>query len=265
MSEESIVSLTARLSGPDELGALKKDDEEIEKPWEPKPRIGLTAQDFPKEMLLVRANMIFIPKAGISQKGLNAMQRLAAFKNPDFYKAQAMRLTTYNKPRIISCCDETPDYLCLPRGCEGDITALCNDAGIIPAWLDKTQKGRSIQVDFNGILRDEQCQAIDELLKHENGVLSATTAFGKTVIAAKLIAERKVNTLVLVHRQQLLTQWMDRLGEFLKIDEVLPAAEKKRGRKKRQNVIGLIGRREEKPRWDCGYCDHAIFRQRRRR
>ncbi|MFZ2419180.1 MAG: DEAD/DEAH box helicase family protein [Smithellaceae bacterium] len=256
MSEESIVSLTARLSGPDELGALKKDDEEIGKSWEPKRRNGLTAQDFPKEMVFVRANMIFIPKAGISQKGLNAMKRLAAFKNPDFYKAQAMRLTTYNKPRIISCCDETPDYLCLPRGCEGDITALCNDAGIIPAWLDKTQKGRSIQVDFNGILRDEQCQAIDELLKHENGVLSATTAFGKTVIAAKLIAERKVNTLVLVHRQQLLTQWMDRLGEFLKIGEALPVMEKKRGRQKRQNVIGLIGAGKKSP---GGIVDIAIM------
>jgi len=200
--------------------------------------------------------MIFIQKAGISQRGLNALKRLAAFKNPDFYKAQAMRLTTYNKPRIIFCCDETPDYLCLPRGCEGDIIALCADAGITPAWLDKTQKGRSIQVAFNGILRDEQCQAADELLKHENGILSATTAFGKTVIAAKLIAERKVNTLILVHRQQLLTQWTDRLTEFLKIDEVLPAVEKKRGRKKRQSVIGLIGAGKKSP---CGIVDIAIM------
>lgn len=249
MSEENVVSLAARLSGRDELGALKKDDEEIEKPWEPKPRIELTAQDFPKEMLFVRANMIFIPKAGISQKGLNAMKRLAAFKNPDFYKAQAMRLPTYNKPRIISCCDETPDYLCLPRGCEEDIIALCADAGIKPGSLDKTQKGKSIQVDFDGVLRDEQCQAVEELLKHENGVLSATTAFGKTVIAAKLIAERKVNTLILVHRQQLLAQWADRLAEFLKIDEVVPVVEKKRGRRKRQNVIGLIGAGKKSPSW----------------
>ena len=256
MSEESIVSLAVRLSGPDELGELKKDDEEIEKPWVPEPRIGLTIQDFPEEMTLVRVNMIFISKAGVSQKGLNAMKRLAAFKNPDFYKAQAMRLPTYNKPRIISCCDETPDYLCLPRGCEGDITALCADAGITPAWLDETQKGKSIQVGFTGILRDEQCQAVEELLKHENGVLSATTAFGKTVIAAKLIAERKVNTLILVHRQQLLAQWTDRLGEFLKIDEVLPAMEKKHGRKKRQSVIGLIGAGKKSP---GGIVDIAIM------
>ncbi len=256
ISEEKIVSLAGRLSGPDELGALKEDDEEIEKPWEPKPRIGLTDQDFPDDMALIRANMIFIPKTGVSQRGLNALKRLAAFRNPEFYKAQAMRLTTYGKSRIISCADETPDYLCLPRGCEWDITALCADAGITPVWLDKTQKGKSIQVDFDGILRDEQCQVTDELLKHKNGVLSATTAFGKTVIAAKLIAERKVNTLILVHRQQLLTQWTDRLTEFLKIDEVLPAVEKKRGRKKRQNVIGLIGAGKKSP---GGIVDIAIM------
>lgn len=241
ISEGNIIALTARISGPDELGALKKDDEEAEKPWESKPRMELTAQDFPKEMALVKANMIFISKAGVSQRGLNVLKRLAAFKNPDFYKAQAMRLPTYNKPRIISCCDETADYLCLPRGCGEDIAAVCDEMGIEPVWSDKTQKGRRIQVDFDGILRDDQFQAVQELLKHENGVLSATTAFGKTVVAAKLIAERKVNTLILVHRQQLLAQWADRLADFLRIDEVLPVLEKKRGRKKKQSLIGVIG------------------------
>lgn len=256
MSEESMVSLAVRLSGPDELGVLKNDDEESEKPWEPKPSVRLTPQDFPGAITLVRANMLFVAKAGISQRGLNALKRLAAFRNPEFYKAQAMRLSTYGKDRIISCCDDTPDYLCLPRGCEVDIVSLLTGVSINVVWLDKTQKGRSIQVVFNGILRSEQEQAVLELLKHENGVLSATTAFGKTVIAAKLIAERKVNTLILVHRQQLVAQWKDRLGEFLKIDEVLPVMEKKRGRNKKQNVIGLIGAGKKSP---GGIVDIAIM------
>lgn len=226
ISEETVVSLTMRLCGPDELGDLRRDDEEIEKPWEQKRQVRLTAQDFPSALTLVRANMIFIPKAGISPKGLNALKRLAAFKNPDFYKTQAMRLSTYGKPRIISCCDETDDYLCLPRGCEPEMLSLLADTGVKAVCLDKTQKGRMIEVEFKGRLRNEQQEAIEEMLKHDSGVLSATTAFGKTVIAAKIIAERKVNTLILVHRQQLLEQWNDRLEDFLNINEVLPPLEK---------------------------------------
>ena len=55
------------------------------------------------------------------------------------------------------------------------------------------------------------------MLAHDTGVLAATTAFGKTVIAAWLIAQRGVNTLVLVHRRQLLEQWVERLSAFLNV------------------------------------------------
>ena len=115
-------------------------------------------------------------------------------------------------------------------------------------WSDNTNPGRHIKVEFNGTLREEQQFAAGEMLKHENGVLSATTAFGKTVIASKLIDERKVNTLILVHRQQLLSQWIAKLTEFLKIDEELPVLEKKRGRKKQQSLIGQIGAGKNNPK-----------------
>jgi len=184
------------------------------------------------------------------------LKRLAAFRNPEFYKAQALRLPTYGKPPIISCSDETPAYLCLPRGCEADVAVLLDEAGVKTAWSDHTCPGRRINVAFNGNLRDEQIPAAEEMLKHDTGVLSATTAFGKTVIAAKLIAERKVSTLVLTHRRQLLSQWTAKLTEFLEIDEALPVLEKKRGRKRKQNLIGQIGAGKARP---SGIIDVAIM------
>src|SRR5512145_791300 len=196
LSEEKLVTLTAKLCGGRELGILRTGDEETDAPWESAPQSDVIAGDFPAEINAVCANMIFIPLKDISSRGQNAIKRLAAFKNPDFYKAQAMRLPTFNKPRIISCADETPGYLCLPRGCADDLQALLNQAEVVMNWKDQTQAGRSIRVAFNGVLRDEQSEAVQSLLKFECGVLSAGTAFGKTVIAAKLIAERKVNTLV---------------------------------------------------------------------
>ena len=198
--------------------------------------------DIPETVHITRANMLYINKNGFSNKALNSLKRMAAFRNPDFYKAQAMRLPTYDKPRIISLSDETSDYLCLPRGCELDLVNLLGNLKADVEWADKTSLGRAISVEFNGLLRDEQADATDSMLRYDNGVLSATTAFGKTVIGAKLISERKVNTLVLVHTQQLLEQWKKRLNQFLTINEKLPDEPvKKRGRKKVRSIIGQLG------------------------
>lgn len=255
LSEAEIVTLISKLCRGNDMGTLKEADEERVKPWENN-QLKWSKTDFSREVKLVKANMIYIEKSGIAQKALNVLKRLAAFKNQEFYKAQAMRMPTYNKPRIISCADETPDYLCLPRGCEGDVISVLTEAKVEATWSDKTNPGRHIKVEFIGALRKEQQLAAEEMLKYENGVLAATTAFGKTVIAAKLIAERKVNTLILVHRQQLLSQWAARLTEFLNIDEELPALEKKRGRKKRQSLIGQIGAGQNNP---GGIIDIAIM------
>ncbi len=243
LSRDEIESFIAKLSrsiNGDELGVLRKDEEESSKPWEKIKIPQLTEYDFPEKINLIKANMIYIPKEGISQKALNVLKRLAAFKNPEFYKAQAMRLPTYNKPRIIGCAEETEEYLCLPRGCEEDISTILDKFKIDIEVVDKTNPGKHINVTFNGILKDEQLTAVDELLKYDNGVLAAATAFGKTIIAARLIAERKTNALVIVHRKQLLSQWISRLSEFLIIEEKLPEI-KKQSIRKRQSLIGQIG------------------------
>lgn len=224
-----------------ELGPLVQEDQ-AEKPWErgvSPPE--LTAFDFAKPVELVRANMVYVYKNGVSEKALGRIKRLAAFKNPGFYKAQAMRLPTYGKPRVICAAEETADYLAIPRGCETELVSLLEDAGARYQWEDKTNPGRPIQVEFAGELREEQRPAADALRAVNNGVLSATTAFGKTVIAASLIAEKKVNTLILVHTQALLNQWKIALEQFLVINETLPDLPQKRGRKKVRSIIGQLG------------------------
>ncbi|MBN2810179.1 MAG: DEAD/DEAH box helicase family protein, partial [Deltaproteobacteria bacterium] len=247
LSEERLEHLISELCRGHELGVLKIDEEEAEaKPWEThKGKIELQKSDFPRQLDIVKANMLFIPKIAISQRGLNRLKRLASFKNPMFYKQQAMRLSTFGHERIISCADETKEYLCLPRGCEPELSAMFEDLGTEVRFIDKTCNGKNIKVKFTGQLRDEQPQALEKLLQYDNGILSGTTAFGKTVVAIKLIAERKVNTLILVDKISLLAQWQAKLSEFLTIDEPLPAQSgvlvKKRGRKKKTGVIGQLG------------------------
>ena len=238
---EEIEAFTRQLSPSGYLGDLRKDSED-EKPWEvKKTKLKLTKFDFPDKVKVVRANMLYIEKLGITSSALNSLKRLAAFSNPDFYKAQAMRLSTHNKPRIISCSDETEQYLCLPRGLEDEVCGFLDENSVCVKLIDETNEGRKIDVMFMGELRDGQQQAVDALLAHNNGILSATTAFGKTVVGASIIANRKINTLVLVHRTNLLSQWIERLSDFLTINEEPIIELTPKGRKRKKSIIGQIG------------------------
>ena len=170
---------------------------------------------FPKSIEIVRSNLAFVPKDGLPEAMINRTIRLAAFQNPDFYKTQAMRLSTWDKPRIISCAEEFAQHVALPRGCFQDVSGLLKDYGVRVFVRDERCTGKPIDVTFRGVLHDEQAEAVRQALRYDEGVLCAPTAFGKTVVASKLIAERGVSTLVLVHRQQLLDQWRERLAVFL--------------------------------------------------
>jgi len=171
----------------------------------------------PREVSVIQGNQVYAEKGGLPAGVLNRLTRLAAFQNPEFHKAQAMRLSTFGKPRIINCSEEFPDHLALPRGCLEEVLEFLKSLGVRVKISDHRITGQTIDAGFNGALTHEQHQAAQVMLMYDSGVLSATTAFGKTVVAAWLIAKRKVNTLILVHRKQLMDQWRERLGTFLEL------------------------------------------------
>jgi len=196
-------------------------DEDDATPWMAPPsrrrKEPPITEPLPASLELVLGNEIYVAKDSLPAGLHNRLLRLAAFQNPEFYKAQAMRLPTYDKPRIIGCAEDHPRHIGLPRGCMDDVRKLLSDLKIKPVMRDERFEGERLDVEFHGELRPEQRAAADALMAHPTGVLSATTAFGKTVIAAWLIAQRRVNTLVLVHRRQLLEQWVERLSAFLEL------------------------------------------------
>lgn len=117
---------------------------------------------------------------------------------------------------------------------------MLESLGVAYEMIDETNHGKPVAVAFKGKERDEQLDAINSLMPYTNGVLAATTAFGKTVTAAALIARKKVSTLVLVHSKALLLQWHERLTDFLEIEFAEPATSRKRGRKKVFSPIGCL-------------------------
>ena len=197
------------------------DDDSDEDPWTLPPSRKKKDQPIPgplpSNVKIVRSNLIYVEKEGLPSAMLNRLHRLAAFQNPEFYRAQAMRLSTFGKPRVIRCAEEFPKHIALPRGCVDEITAFFKSHNVAVQLDDQRFAGSPIEVKFHGQLRPEQQAAANAMLASDDGILCATTAFGKTVIAAWLIAARKVNTLVLVHRRQLLDQWRERLAAFLNL------------------------------------------------
>lgn len=235
---ESTVDQLLRLHYQEELGKLSMSSEN--KPWvTPLPQ-NITQEDFQAKVEIIKADKLYIPLKAVSAKALNHLKRIAAFKNPEFYSKQALRLSTYAIPRIISCFDITNEYLAMPRGCEDATQSFLNDNAVIYTIIDKTNHGNKISVSFQGEEREEQLEAINALLPYTNGILHATTAFGKTVTAAAIIARKKVNTLILVHSKALLKQWHDRLTEFLNIDYPKHEEKNKRGRRKVFSPIGCF-------------------------
>ncbi|HSE23910.1 MAG TPA: DEAD/DEAH box helicase family protein [Pyrinomonadaceae bacterium] len=173
------------------------------------------AEPLPQTVSINLGNQIYIEKKGLPDVFLDQLIRLAAFQNPEFYKTQAMRLSTFGKPRVIACAEDLPRYIALPRGLLQEVLDQFRTQGITVEVTDHRFGGVPLQVEFHGERRSRQTEAAKALASCDDGILCAPTAFGKTAVAAQLIAVRKVNTLVLVHRRHLMDQWRERLALFL--------------------------------------------------
>ena len=220
-----------------EEDTTKDDRKNKSKPWEKKDK-KFAPSDVDGVLEIIRANQIFIQNTNVKPKMQNQIRRLAAYSNPRFYKNQAMGFSVQGIPRIVSCSSDMDDYICIPRGCEDSLIKMTKQSGIQYMIQDYRQSGREINVSFQGELYPEQKYAAESMLAHDNGVLHAATAFGKTAVGVYLVAERRVNTLVLVHNIEIMKNWVEDFEKFLLINEEPPQYTTPKGRiRKRKSTI----------------------------
>jgi len=174
----------------------------------------------PTKTVRVRlGNILYLENEGLPSSLIRSLISCASFSNPDFYRAQKLRLSVYGKPRVISCAEVSKQAIKLPRGCLDSVKEKLKENGIQVEVDDERYSGTSVNVDFLGKLREHQEKAFHAIKGYDTGVLCASTAFGKTVVALKMIADRQVNTLILVHRKQIAEHWREKILTFLSIDE----------------------------------------------
>lgn len=179
---------------------------------------------------------IKIEKNSIPRAEFMQLAFMATFGNPEFTIRQKMRTTTWNTPRYITGANEDDEFLCLPRGLLDQIDDKVKHLKVI----DELNEGQPIEVEFKGTLRDNQLRAVEAMMLNSIGILSASTGFGKTVVAADLIARRKVTTLVIVNNKVLANQWKERLNEFLDIRTEPFTEYTPTGRKRKKDKVGEI-------------------------
>ena len=197
-------------------------DEEDSTPWVQLPSrkrsLLVITEPLPRVVRAMLAQKLFVDKSGLPSPLINQIKRLAAFQNPEFYKKQSMRLSTATTPRIIACAEDLPQFVSLPRGCQTDLDTLLRDYGVSIEIEDRRVGGERLHFQFQGKLTSVQQAAADALCAHDIGVFVAPPGVGKTVVGTYLVAARGCSTLVLVHRQPLLDQWLAQLSLFLGIE-----------------------------------------------
>lgn len=245
MTASQVEILAAEATTKGEIGLSLPSEDEVKDPWASPPSRKRSSPKvdgtLPAKIAIVLGNQVYVPKEGLPPFLINQIVRTAAFQNLEFYKKQAMRMPVFGIPRVIHCAEFFSDHIALPRGCLEEVILLLTQVGIKTTIQEERTLGVPIQTQFVGNLFPAQVEAVKALLKYDTGILAATTAFGKTVVAAYMIAARGCNTLILVHRSQLKDQWIDRLRSFLDIPP---------------NQIGYIGGGKRKP---TGKIDVALI------
>ena len=204
------------------------------------------ADDADGSVKIILSDGIYVNKKGLKNRMQNAIRRIAAYSNPQFFQTLKLGFSTKDTPRIVYNGYDEGDYIVIPRGCYDELISQLSVAGVRYDVVNKRQKGRKIDIHFNGDLYPEQQIAAEKMLYNDIGVLAAATAFGKTVLGAYLIAKKKVNALVLVHNVEIMNNWIKDLSSFLTINEELPTYTTPKGRvKKRSSLIGTFSSQKD--------------------
>ena len=209
----------------------------------PRKRLPLTPRDFPSSLPVTQADMLYIPEKSLSPAAQMEVRRLATFANPEFFRAQSMHQSVFGKPRYIDLSELRDGCVAIPRGCKAQLERLLQEAGVSSHYSDKRKSGNPIVMTFKGTLRPEQQIAAEQMLGHEDGIMSAPTGFGKTIIGAYLIAAIGLPTLVIVPKTALIAQWKSQLERFLDITDNREPVRTPKGRisKRQPPLIGQIG------------------------
>jgi superfamily II DNA or RNA helicase len=173
---------------------------------------------FSRDTLVIRLdNEIRINKTGLTTPLVNFIKDTLNVANPDYFIKKKIGRTTWSTNRYFNLVSESKNEVLLPRGTIGQLLRFCNKQKIDFEFQDKRKKSEDVPFTFGTELLEHQKIVLSAISKKDFGVITAPPGSGKTIIGLKIIAEKCQTALIVVHRKQLMDQWMERIEAFLKI------------------------------------------------
>lgn len=166
---------------------------------------------------IVLDNMVGIPKAGITPGITGFLKEELNIANSEFFVKKKSGRSTYDTPRHFNLITETAEEVRLPRGFAGSLIRHCREKDIAYDFVDKRQRHPLENFSFHATLQEHQLGVIKAIEKKDFGVIVAPPGAGKTIMGLKIVADKKQPALIIVHRRQLLKQWVERIEGFLGI------------------------------------------------
>ncbi len=176
-------------------------------------------------------NEIRINKTGLTTPLVNFIKDTFNVVNPDYFIKKKIGRNTWSTDRYFNLVSEAINEVVLPRGTIGQLLRFCNKQKINFEFQDKRKKSEDIPFSFSTELLEHQKTVLSAVSKKDFGVIAAPPGSGKTIIGLKIITDKCQPALIVVHRKQLLNQWVERIEAFLKIPK---------------NQIGKIGQGKAK-------------------
>ena len=162
-------------------------------------------------------NVVKINRNGLSTLLINFLKDELNFANTEYFIKKKVGKNTFDTERYFQFVEETENEVIVPRGFLGKLIRFCNENNILYIFNDKRKKLKNIDFQFNAKLREHQQSAIEIASKKDFGVIVAPPGSGKTIVGLKIISDRSQPALIIVHRKQLVEQWMERIETFLGI------------------------------------------------
>ncbi len=172
-----------------------------------------------KELNITLFDAIYIEKSKLDISVIKYLKELSSFKNPTYEMLIKMRRPAYNIPKVVICYSVNDKYIIIPRGLFENIKEFFTSHGVKLNIEDKRGFKEDSFPKVKFTLRPEQDMAIKNILKSDSGLCIAPPGFGKTLIGAKMIELRSCSTLIVVNKNMLLNQWIERFVDYFEMDK----------------------------------------------
>ena len=160
-------------------------------------------------------------------------ERLNVF-NKEYATKKRLGKSVFGVEKYFNLIQDAGGEILLPRGFLNELEIFLKEKGFPYKIINEYKKLEPVKFKSVILLREEQSDLLDEIRENNNGIIVAPPGSGKTIIALELIARLCVPALILVNRNQLLSQWVERIQQFLGISKthigVISGTKKKVGK-----------------------------------